>query len=170
LKLHLRKLLQRDTGDSPVTEVDESGHSVDEISEEYRSLIIDQLVRGGVSPACVDIEVKQGGKARDGRFIFIGMLRLARWERKSAVRLLVGLPILESRLRRIVRGSWLHDLSYFGGVWLHASGQLQDSHAMEDLRLLLLEVERREAREERQGANSDASIWSLPTDLGGLQE
>jgi hypothetical protein len=167
--LGLRKLLQRDPVDSPVTEVDASGHSPGEITEEYRSLILDQLVRGGVSSGCVEIEVKQGGKSRDGRFVYIVMLRLVRWERSSALRLLLGLPILESRLRRSSRGSWVSELSHFGGIWLHASGQLQDTLAMEDLRSLLIEVDRRDAGDSKPPTSS-GGVWSLPTDMGTLRE
>ena len=163
-----RKLLQRDVPEeNPETEVDASGHSTDEITEEYRSTILDQLLRGGVSPGCVELEVRPSGKARDGRVIFVGMLRLVHWERTSAVRLLLGLPILESRVRRLTRGSWLHDVSQFGGMWLHASGQLQDSGAMEELRLLVVDIEKREHESQPP---SGASVWSLPTDVGSLPD
>ena len=166
--LGLRKLLQREPVENPETELSPSGHSVDEITREYRALIVDQLVRGGVDPECVEIEVRQAGKARDGHQVFIGMLRLVRWERTSAVRLLLGLPILESRVRRVVRGSWLRELSYFGGIWVHASGQLQDSTAMEDLRAMVIDIERRE--HDSQAPSSAGGVWSLPTDLGGLRD
>lgn len=163
-----RKLLHRDApDDNPVTEVDSSNHSVDEIVEEYRGIILDQLVRGGVAPGCLELEVRPSGKLRDGRSNFVGMVRLVHWERTSAVRLLLGLPILESRVRRMVRGSWLREVSQFGGIWLHASGQLQDSRAMEDLRTLVVDIERRE-QESRPGA--DASVWSVPTDMGHLTD
>ena len=163
-----RKLLQRDVPEeNPETEVDASGHSTDEITEEYRSTILDQLLRGGVSPGCIELEVRPSGKARDGRVIFVGMLRLVHWERTSAVRLLLGLPILESRVRRLTRGSWLHDVSQFGGMWLHASGQLQDSGAMEELRLLVVDIEKREHESQPP---SGASVWSLPTDVGTLPD
>lgn len=166
----LRKLFEREAPEeSPVTEVDASGHSKDEITEEYRSIIMDQLVRGGVSFDCLELEVRQSGKQRDGRFNYVGMMRLVHWERPSSVRLLLGLPILESRVRRIVRGSWLREVSHFGGVWLHASGQLQDSAAMEDLRTLVVDIEKRE-REQNSQAPSSGAVWSLPTDLGSLPD
>ena len=111
--------------------------------------------------------MRPSGKQRDGRTTFVGMLRLVHWERMSAVRLLLGLPILESRVRRMVRGSWLHDVSHFGGIWLHASGQLQDTHAMEDLRTLVVEIEKREHESQPP---SGASVWSLPTDVGSLPD
>ncbi|HUR87742.1 MAG TPA: hypothetical protein VMZ74_01520 [Ramlibacter sp.] len=167
--LDFRKFLQREPDENPETEVDASGHSVAEVLEEYRSILIDQLIRGGVAPDCVEIEVKPGGKLRDGRVVYIGMLRLVKWDRAPSVRLLLGLPILESRLRRVVRGSWLHEVSAFGGVWLHASGQLQDSRAMEDLRSLVIEIERRESHDSKPPSSS-GGVWSLPTDLGTLRE
>jgi len=92
-----------------------------------------------------------------------------KWDRAPSVRLLLGLPILESRLRRVVRGSWLHEVSAFGGIWLHASGQLQDSAAMEDLRTLVIEIEKREAPDSKPPSSS-GGVWSLPTDLGALRE
>jgi hypothetical protein len=167
--LDFRKFLQREPEENPVTEVNTSGHSLTEVVEEYRSLLLDQLIRGGVTPDCVEIEVKQGGKLRDGRILYIGMLRLVKWDRAPSVRLLLGLPILESRLRRVVRGSWLHEVSAFGGVWLHASGQLQDTHAMEDLRSLVIDIEKREATDSKPPSTSTGGVWSLPTDLGTLR-
>jgi hypothetical protein len=168
--LGFRKLLHREPDENPETEVGPSGHSVDEITREYRALILDQLVRGGVSPECVEIDVRNAGKARDGHQVFIGMLRLVQWERMSAVRLLLGLPILESRVRRVVRGSWLRELSHFGGVWVHASGQLQDTQAMQDLRTMVIDIEKRDHTDSHPPSSSGGGVWSLPTDLAGLPD
>lgn len=167
--LGLRKFLRSSEPDeNPVTEVEPSSHSADEIALEYRTIIGEQLARGGVLPKCVEVDVRQSGKMRDGHHMFVAMLRLTTWERTSAIRLLLGLPILESRLRRAVRGSWLREVSHFGGIWVHASGQLQDGHAMEDLRSLIVEVERRDRESSQPPSHPDASVWSLPTDLGHL--
>jgi hypothetical protein len=164
--LGLRKFLQREPDESPVTQVEPSSHSADEVTQEYRSIIHDQLVRGGVLPKCVEIEVRGAGKLRDGHTMYVAMLRLVSWERTTAIRLLLGLPILESRLRRAIRGSWLREVSHFGGIWVHASGQMQDARAMEDLRSLIVDIERRE--HESLSPVSNPSVWSLPTDLGAL--
>jgi hypothetical protein len=164
----LRKFLQRETPEeNPETELDASGHSPDEIVEEYRDIIREQLTHGGVAHDCVEIDIRQSGKSRDTRTNYVGMLRLVHWDKTSAVRLLLGLPILESRVRRLVRGSWVSDVSHFGGVWLHASGQLQDSAAMEDLRTLVVDIEKRE-HDSQPPASS--SVWSLPTDVGALPD
>lgn len=163
----VRKLLQRDPvpEENPETAIDASGHSADEVIEEYRGIILDQLMRGGVSASCLEIEVRPSGKLRDGRTNYVAMMRLVNWEKSSAVRLLLGLPILESRVRRLVRGSWLRELSSFGGLWLHASGQLQDSQALEDLRTLVVDIEK---REHDSRPDSGGAVWSLPTDMGAL--
>jgi hypothetical protein len=169
--LRLRNLLHREPPEeNPMTQAEPSSHSADEITQELRSIITDQLSRGGVLPKCVEIDVRHAGRMRDGRPMFVGMLRLASWERISAVRLLLGLPILESRVRRAVRGSWLRELSHFGGLWVHASGQLQDTEAMEDLRALVIDIERRERHESQPPSTRDGSMWSLPTDLGRLPD
>jgi hypothetical protein len=164
--LDLRKFLQREPEENPETQAEPAGSSPADMAHEYRTIIHDQLVRGGVLPQCVEVEVRSAGKLQDGRCAFIGMLRLVSWERTSAIRLLLGLPILESRLRRAVRGSWLREVSHFGGVWVHASGQMQDPDAMEDLRTLILETERRDQELSQPPSGSD--VWSLPTDLGQL--
>ena len=78
----------------------------------------------------------------------------------------------ESATDRAVRASWLREVSHFGGIWVHASGQMQDSHAMEDLRMLIVDTESRDRDRDRDASHpasgADASVWSLPTDLGHL--
>lgn len=49
------------------------------------------------------------------------MLQLQGWERQAAFRTMLGLPMLKDRVRRALSGSWLQDVSRFGGLWLHAS-------------------------------------------------
>lgn len=107
---------------------------------EYKQLVNAQLRRSGISPACARVEVRKLGRAPDGFDVFVGMVRLHRWERSSALRLLVGLPLLEARVRRVVRSTWLADYSHFGGLWLHASEQLQSTPAPAELRQLLLSL------------------------------
>jgi hypothetical protein len=159
------KLFQSKSPVGPVTEMGPSRHSVEDVVEEYRALILQQLAHGGVSASSIELDVHQTGALRDGRQVFVGMLRLVRWERASAVRLLLGLPILESRLRRSLKGSWMQDVSHFSGVWLHASGQLQDTSAMQDLRALVVDIEKTES----EPAPISGSMWSVPTDMGSLR-
>lgn len=91
---------------------------------EYRSLIVHELRRAGISPQCASIEVRRLGHGPQGFDVLAGMIRLQQWERTSALRLMLGLPLLEARVRRSVRATWLADYSHFEGLWLHASEQI----------------------------------------------
>jgi hypothetical protein len=104
---------------------------------EYHALIASEFRRLRISPACATIEVRRLGHSPGGFEMLAGMVRLHQWERRSALRLLLGLPALESRIRRAVRASWLADYSHFGGLWLHASEQVLLDPASGELRRLM---------------------------------
>lgn len=142
----LRKLFIREARarEREPQEADSDYHPSDRRGEglevEYQSLIATQFRRWGISNSCVTIEVRQIGRAPDGFDVFVGMVRLAQWERPSALRVLLGLPLLEAKVRKMVRATWLADFSHFGGLWLHASEQLHNTAAMGELRELMLQV------------------------------
>ena len=107
---------------------------------EYQGLIETQFRRWGISSRCVTIEVRRMGKAPDGFDVLIGMVRLAHWERLSGLRVLVGLPLLEAKVRKSLRASWLADYSHFGGLWLHASSRVPPEGAAIELRDALAQL------------------------------
>jgi hypothetical protein len=140
-----RKLLAREpraaqSADADDTELDSGAPRGARLEAEYEALIAGQCLRWGITDSSFTIEVRQLGRASNGLEIYVGMLRLARWERDSAIRLLLGLPLLEAKIRRTVRGLWLCEVSHFGGLWLHASEQLQATDAMVELRQLVLQL------------------------------
>lgn len=138
----LRKLLARDARRNPDhnTDADSALPSGSGLEAEYETLIVAQCRRYGIADSSITIEVRQIGRAPDGRDVYQGMIRLARWERDSALRLLLGLPILETKIRRVVRGLWLAEVSHFGGLWLHASEGLHATDAMTELRTLMRQL------------------------------
>lgn len=107
---------------------------------EYHGLIATQLRRMGISPESTSIEVRRIGKGPHGFDVLVGLVRLHHWDRVSALRVLVGLPLLEAKIRQVVRGSWLADFSYFGGLWLHASEQVHAAPGARELRDLLRQL------------------------------
>ena len=149
--------------DEGATEVDLGQQSVDEMKASYRDLVAELLHDGGVDLDCVQVEVREVGKARDGRHVFLGMLRLVRWERKSALRTMIGLPLVERLLRRQLRGSWLHDVSHFGGLWLHPASTMVDSNVMRELRELIQMAEQLDSGSASQPPRE--SMWSVPPEL-----
>ncbi len=65
------------------------------------------------------------GQAPDGFDVFVGLVRLVRWERESGLRVMLGMPLLEAKIRKAVRATWLADYSHFAGLWLHASERMK---------------------------------------------
>jgi hypothetical protein len=119
-----------------------SRHSRSEIMDEgvhlhYCVLIRKTLHQCGVDCESLQIEVRSVDKARDGKPVYVAMIYLARWERESALRLLIGLPLIELRMREAARGSWMSSHSHFVGLWLHASSRLE---APAELRHLVCEL------------------------------
>jgi hypothetical protein len=140
----LRKLFVRESRPRPDHDPDSEYHPSDRRGEglevEYQTLIATQFRRWGISTGCVTIEVRQIGRAPDGFDVFVGMVRLAKWDRPSALRVLIGLPLLEAKVRKSVRSTWMADFSHFGGLWLHASEQLQTTAAPAELRQLMVQL------------------------------
>jgi hypothetical protein len=53
---------------------------------------------------------------------------------------MLGLPMLDAKVRKSVAALWLADVSHFGGLWLHAGGQLQSGGPIGELRQLLVSL------------------------------
>jgi hypothetical protein len=142
-KLFVREARNARAGAAP-QDPDSDYHPSDRRGEglevEYQSLIATQFRRWGIATGCVTIEVRQIGRAPDGFDVFVGMVRLAQWDRTSALRVLIGLPLLEAKVRKTVRATWLADFSHFGGLWLHASEGLTGTSAMGELRDLMVQL------------------------------
>ena len=110
------------------------------LEAEYLKVLEPELRGWGVPQSCATFTVQQIGHTPHGRGVFVGVIRLVAWERRPALRLLLGLPFLERRVKRALATRWLLDVSHFAGLWLHASEKLHASEGAEELRLLLAEV------------------------------
>ncbi|QJW84063.1 hypothetical protein HK414_09520 [Ramlibacter terrae] len=166
----LRKLFARDGSrredHGRDTEVDASLPAGRGLEAEYESLIANQCRRWGIADGVVTIEVRRIGRAPDGLDVYLGMVRLAQWERDSSLRLLLGLPLLETKIRRMVRTLWIGEMSHFGGLWLHASEQLHATPAMRELRDLLIQLT--PPSHPRPGEDSGGE--ADPSSLSGVSE
>ncbi len=138
----LRKLFAKDTPHGAGRTGVEAAHGhgpgpAEGLEVEYERMVRAQFDRLGIASDCVTIEVRRIGHGPHGFDVLVAMVRLHRWERASALKLLVGLPLIESRLRKLVRSTWLADYSHFAGLWLHASEHLHEEPGVEELRELL---------------------------------
>lgn len=104
---------------------------------EYERQISSVLHRWGISESCTSIQVVPIGEGADGRQVFVALVRISAWERRPVLRLLLGLPLLERKVRKAIRAHWLSEASHFGGLWLHASEGLADTSADAELRRLI---------------------------------
>ena len=94
------------------------------VFDQYHGLVLQVLDRCGVAPDVITVDVRQMGVAADGCDVYAAMVHLTRWEPTSAVRLLLGLPLIELEIREAARASWLASRHHFVGLWVHASKQL----------------------------------------------
>ena len=107
------------------------------LPSEYERQISLVLRRWGIPESCASIEVIQIGDGGDGRQVFVALVRIFAWERRPALRLMLGLPLLERKVRKAIRAHWVSDMSHFGGLWLHASERIAQSEADTELRHLI---------------------------------
>ena len=141
----IRKLFTKEAQGRERLDATEGGAPGEGLEVEYQQLIADQFRRLGINDVCTTIEVRRIGHGPHGFDLLVGMIRVHRWERTSVLRLLIGLPLIESRVRKLVRSTWLADYSHFGGLWVHASEHLHEAPGAEELRELLLALTATEA-------------------------
>ena len=128
--------------DSAPTQTQYSSQLASEgLEHEYEELVRAQIVRLGIPLETVEVEVKPAGSRRDSRKIYLGMVRLTRWNERTSLRLLMALPLLEAKVRQSLDTSWLVDVSHFGGLWLHASSSLGKTTALSDIRDAIVQLE-----------------------------
>jgi hypothetical protein len=111
------------------------------LEREYEDIVRAQLTKLGVPLDTVEVEVRPAGAMQDGRNIYLGMVRLVRWQPRTSLRLLVALPLLEVKTRQSLETTWLMDVSHFGGLWVHASSTLRNGEVMGDIREAVAQLE-----------------------------
>src|SRR5688572_14919532 len=83
------------------------------LAGEYQSLIESELRRWGLRTQCLRVRAQLVGKRADGFEVYAGLLTLVEWDRDTAVCAMLGLPLLDTRVRKLVQASWLPEYSHF---------------------------------------------------------
>jgi hypothetical protein len=148
---------QTDSPDSAQTHYSSSQVTGEGLEREYEEIVRAQLAKLGVPLETVEVEVRPAGSMPDGRNIYLGMVRLTRWQPRTSLRLLVALPLLEAKTRQSLETTWLTDVSHFGGLWVHASSTLRNSEVMGDIREAIAHLELG-ASGQNTGAGWSASV------------
>lgn len=132
----------------------------------YRALVLKRLLHCGISENVISVDVQCVGRAEDGLPVFAAQIHLVRWQRAAAIRLLLGLPLIEGKVRTEARESCVAPMSHFLGLWIHVSRSVAPCA---DWRSLVCRL----AGDDRAGDDSGAdygpaeselpSHWGAPT-------
>jgi hypothetical protein len=141
-------------GDSAQTHYSSSQLSGEGLEREYEDVVWAQLGRLGIPQDTVEVEVRPAGTMKDGRSVYLGMVRLVKWDARTSLRLLVALPLLEAKTRQSLDTTWLTDVSHFGGLWVHAATPTRTAETLGDIRDAVVRLEL------GQQASSSESGWS----------
>jgi len=127
------------------------GHASGGLEAEYHRLVEQHLRRWGVSAACAGVEIHQIEQRRGKREVFVATICLHAWDRNGVLRVLLGLPMLDKKIRQAVAALWLADMSEFQGLLLKVSPTLHESPgATSELRQLLVSLTSAREPEERK--------------------
>lgn len=111
------------------------------LEREYEEVVWGQIGRLGIPHDTVQVEVRPAGTMKDGRAVYLGMVRLVKWDPRTSLRLLVALPLLEAKTRQSLDTTWLTDVSHFGGLWVHAATAARTGEVLGDIRDAVMRLE-----------------------------
>lgn len=124
------------------------------LDAEYRRMVATHLDRLGVPPQCAVVEVDQLDDER-GKQAFVATICIIGWNRNAVLRMLLGLPLLDKKVRKAAEVSWAADVSVFKGVQLRVAESLHDARGTSELRHLMVSltgVERSQAQRSSEAA------------------
>jgi hypothetical protein len=116
------------------------GHASGGLEAEYQRLVEHHLRRWGVSESCASVDVVQVEQRKGGKEVFVANVCLHAWDRNSVLRVLIGLPMLDKKIRQAASALWLADMSDFQGVQLKVGTALHDPRTSSELRHLLVSL------------------------------
>ena len=121
------------------TDYQSLGEAAGGLDAEYRRIVGHHLQRWGVPESCAVVQIQQLPD-QAGKEVFLAVVCLVSWDRNSIVRVLLGLPLLDKKIRKAVEVSWLADLSIFRGVQLKVAESLHGTEASAELRHLVVSL------------------------------
>lgn len=109
------------------------------LEAEYRQVAQAQLRRLGLPESAATIAITKASH-RLQRPHFVIELAITGWDRDAVIRVLLGLPLLEARMRKCIEPLWIADVSTFVGLKVSAGERLQEADASNELRRLVIEL------------------------------
>jgi hypothetical protein len=129
-------------GGDEETDYEQLGHEPGGLPAEYAKLVEAEMRRVGIPESVASLQVTQVALTPQGRGIYAAHIRLLKWQEGPAVRLLLGLPLLERSVRKKLQAHWVLEMSHFAGLWLQASDGAQSAEAAREIRRCLDQLKR----------------------------
>lgn len=97
-----------------------SGLSTGDIESYYVRIIADCLRRMLLPRDSIEVHMKCSGKGPDGLDGFAGYVRILKWDPVVTPVLLQNLPVIDARVRKVVKDSAILEGTHFAGLWFQA--------------------------------------------------
>ena len=124
------------------TDYEQLGHQPGGLPAEYSKVVEEEMHRMGIPASLASLQVTQVAMTPQGRGVYAAHIRLLKWHGGPAVRLLLGLPILDRSVRKRLQAHWVLEMSHFAGLWLQAADGAQGADAVRDIRGCLDQLKR----------------------------
>jgi hypothetical protein len=108
-------------GHPPAASVVSSELSNSDIENYYLRVIVDCLRRMLVPPDAIEVGVRRSGTGPTGLIAFAGYVRILKWDPVVTPVLLQNMPVIDGRIRKVVRASVLLEGTHFAGLWFQAT-------------------------------------------------
>jgi hypothetical protein len=99
--------------------------TTNDIENYYLRIIVDCLRRMLVPIDSVEVGVKRAGVGPTGLTAFAGFVRLLRWDPVLTPVLLQNMPVIDSRIRKVVDASVILEHTHFAGLWFQATSSAE---------------------------------------------
>lgn len=128
----MRELISRVFSRSGRSEPPVAGHStvsselsISDIEKYYLSIIVDGMRRMLLPLDSFQVHVRRSAQATSGRASFAGYVRILRWDAVCTPVLLQNLPVIDGRVRKVVKASVLLEGTHFAGLWFQAGSDCE---------------------------------------------
>jgi len=111
------------------------------LEREYEEVVWGQLGRLGIPHETVAVEVRPAGTMKDGRSVYLGMVRLVKWDARTSLRLLVALPLLSLLIGCVRFPPVLTAKCKGSGLWVHAGTAARTGEVLGDIRDAVVRLE-----------------------------
>jgi hypothetical protein len=102
-----------------------SGLCTGDIESYYANIVVECLRRMLVPRDSIDVRIKRLGKGPDGLAGFAGYVRILKWDPVVMPLLLQNLPVIDARVRKVVKDSAILEGTHYAGLWFQAGSSVE---------------------------------------------